>query len=168
MAADPAPRAEPESRVLSRRELLRRHARPREGTLVFTNGCFDLLHRGHVAYLNEARALGDLLVVGLNSDASVRRLKGEGRPVLPSADRAYLLASLRSVDVVTIFEEDTPRALIEELVPDLLVKGADYRGREVVGRRSVEEAGGEVRLLPLEPGRSTSDLLERIRRGASA
>ncbi len=158
-------RREPGRRILDRDEAVRRHGRPRDHRLVFTNGCFDLLHRGHAAYLSQAAALGDRLVVGLNSDASVRRLKGEGRPVQPAGDRAYLLASLRAVDAVTVFEEDTPAALIEALLPDVLVKGADYEEEEVVGREAVREAGGEVRLLPLEEGRSTSELLERIRRG---
>lgn len=160
-------REAPESRVLGREEAVRRHGRPRDHRLVFTNGCFDLLHRGHAAYLNQAAALGDRLVVGLNSDASVRRLKGEGRPVQPAGDRAYLLASLRAVDAVTVFEEDTPAALIEALLPDVLVKGADYDEEDVVGRETVVEAGGEVRLLPLEAGRSTSVLLDRIRRGVA-
>lgn len=154
---------DPAERVLRREEAVRRHGRPREERLVFTNGCFDLLHRGHAAYLSAAAALGDRLLVGVNSDASVRRLKGPGRPVTPEEDRAYLLASLRSVDAVTLFGEDTPLALIRELVPDVLVKGADYEPHEVVGRDVVEEAGGEVRLVPLEPGRSTSALLRRIR-----
>ncbi len=150
-------------RILDREALLRRFGRPRRERLVFTNGCFDLLHRGHVSLLERARALGDRLVVGINADDSVRRLKGAGRPLLPAADRAYLLASLRSVDGVTVFEEDTPRALIEALLPDVLVKGEDYRREEVVGGDEVEAAGGEVRLLPLEEGRSTTALLARIR-----
>ncbi len=159
--------AEPDARILSREEAVRRHGRPRDHRLVFTNGCFDLLHRGHAAYLARATSLGDRLLVGLNSDASVRRLKGEGRPVQPAEDRAYLLASLRAVDAVTVFDEDTPAGLIEALLPDVLVKGADYEEHEVVGREAVREAGGEVRLVPLEPGRSTTVLLDRIRRGAA-
>lgn len=160
-------RVAPGERILEREEAVRRHARPRDHRLVFTNGCFDLLHRGHAAYLNRAAELGDRLLVGLNSDASVRRLKGEGRPVQPVEDRAYLLASLAAVDAVTVFDEDTPAGLIEALLPDVLVKGADYDEEEVVGREAVREAGGEVRLLPLEAGRSTSILLDRIRRGAT-
>lgn len=161
-----APRREgddPAGRVLPREEAVRRFSRPRDGRLVFTNGCFDLLHRGHAAFLAAAAELGDRLLVGLNSDASVRRLKGPGRPVVPEGDRAYLLASLRPVDAVTVFGEDTPLALIREVVPDVLVKGADYGPDEVVGREAVEGAGGEVRLLPLEPGRSTSALIRRVR-----
>jgi D-beta-D-heptose 7-phosphate kinase/D-beta-D-heptose 1-phosphate adenosyltransferase len=149
--------------VLARAEAASVYGPGRDFRLVFTNGCFDLLHRGHAAYLNEASTLGERLLVGLNSDASVRRLKGPGRPVLPVEDRAYLLASLRVVDAVVVFEEDTPSELIDELVPDVLVKGGDYSPDRVVGRETVEAAGGEVRILPLEPGRSTSDLLERIR-----
>lgn len=144
---------------------MRRFSRPRDGRLVFTNGCFDLLHRGHAAFLSAAAGLGDRLLVGLNSDDSVRRLKGEGRPVVPEGDRAYLLASLRAVDAVTVFGEDTPLRLVREVVPDVLAKGADYEPDEVVGRAVVEAAGGEVRLLPLEPGRSTSALIRRVLEG---
>lgn len=162
--SDPAAaRGAPQERIFDRAEAVRRFARPRDYRLVFTNGCFDLLHRGHAAYLNQAAALGDRLLVGLNSDASVRRLKGKGRPVQPVEDRAYLLASLRAVDAVTVFEADTPADLIADLLPDVLVKGADYEEEDVVGREAVVDAGGELRLLPLEAGRSTSGLLERIR-----
>lgn len=154
---------DPSGRVLSRREVVSRFGRPRDDRVVFTNGCFDLVHRGHVACLSAAAALGDRLVVAVNSDASVRRLKGAGRPVTPEEDRAYVLAGLRAVDAVTIFGEDTPLRLIEELEPDVLVKGGDYGPEEVVGREVVERAGGEVRLLPLEPGRSTTGLIRRIR-----
>ncbi len=112
-----------EARVLSRRALVTRFGRPRDGTVVFTNGCFDLLHPGHVRYLERARELGDVLVVGVNSDASVRRIKGAGRPVVSDADRSELLAALRCVTAVTPFAEDTPLELIDELRPDVLVKG---------------------------------------------
>lgn len=160
----PAP-PPPASKVLSRADFLRRYRRPRSGTLVFTNGCFDLLHRGHVEYLSDARRLGDALVVGLNDDASVSRLKGEGRPVLPAADRAIILAGLAAVDAVCIFEEDTPLELIAGLLPDVLVKGGDYRVQEIVGRAEVEEAGGRTVVLPFREGRSTSDLVRSIREG---
>lgn len=153
------------SRVLDREATVARAGPGRDFRLVFTNGCFDLLHRGHAAYLAEAATLGDRLLVAVNGDASVRRLKGPGRPVLPEADRTYLLASLRSVDWVTVFDEDTPERLIRELRPDVLVKGADYAMDEVVGREIVEEAGGRVELVELVEGRSTSELLERIRAG---
>jgi D-beta-D-heptose 7-phosphate kinase/D-beta-D-heptose 1-phosphate adenosyltransferase len=146
--------------------LLKAFGRPREGRLVFTNGCFDLLHRGHVEYLQRARAFGDALVVGVNTDESVERLKGKGRPVVPQEDRAWILAALESVDAVTLFSEDTPRELIAALLPDVLVKGGDYRLDEVVGREEVEEAGGEVRLIPFIPGRSTTDLLQKMRGGS--
>jgi D-beta-D-heptose 7-phosphate kinase/D-beta-D-heptose 1-phosphate adenosyltransferase len=154
---------DPAGKILSREELLRRFGRPRSARLVFTNGCFDLLHRGHAQYLHAARELGDALVVGLNTDASVRRLKGEGRPVTPEADRAWMLASLEAVDGVTLFDEDTPRALIAALLPDILVKGGDYQPDQVVGRTEVEAAGGRLVLLPFISGRSTTELLERIR-----
>jgi D-beta-D-heptose 7-phosphate kinase/D-beta-D-heptose 1-phosphate adenosyltransferase len=150
-------------KILGREELVRRFGRPRTGRLVFTNGCFDLLHRGHVEYLYEARALGDALVVGVNSDDSVRRLKGPGRPLVPAEDRALLVAALGCVDAVTIFEEDTPRELIAELLPDVLAKGADYTLDQVVGREQVEAAGGRVVLVRLREGYSTSALLQRIR-----
>jgi non-canonical purine NTP pyrophosphatase (RdgB/HAM1 family) len=148
--------------VLERGAAVQALGRPRDFRLVFTNGCFDVLHRGHVESLAAARALGDRLVVGLNSDASVRRLKGPGRPLVPAEDRARILASLRPVDAVVVFEEDTPEALVRELLPDVLVKGADYDGEKIAGAEAVREAGGQVRLLPLLPGRSTSALVRRM------
>ena len=145
-------------------ELLVRHGRPRAGRLVFTNGCFDIVHRGHVEYLAAARALGDTLVVGLNTDASVRRLKGPHRPYVALDDRAAVLAALASVDVVTPFDADTPRALIAALLPDVLVKGGDYAPAEMVGGEEVRAAGGEVVVVPYLAGRSTTELVRRIRR----
>ncbi|MBV9947428.1 MAG: D-glycero-beta-D-manno-heptose 1-phosphate adenylyltransferase [Myxococcales bacterium] len=133
------------------------------GKVVFTNGCFDLLHIGHVQCLERARALGDALIVAVNSDASVRRLKGPTRPLVPEADRARLVASLRCVDHVLLFEDDTPRALIERILPDVLVKGGDYRGERVVGQDVVEAHGGRVVIIDLVAGRSTTDLVARIR-----
>ena len=130
--------------------------------VAFTNGCFDLLHAGHAVLLEAAAAQGDVLVVGLNSDASVRRLKGPGRPLMPRAARAVLLASLAAVDYVVIFEEDTPRELIEILLPDRLVKGEDYPLDRIVGREVVEGHGGRVVRVPLLEGFSTTGLLERI------
>lgn len=153
----------PAGKIMDRAELVRRFGRPRDGRLVFTNGCFDLLHRGHVEYLFEARALGDALVVGINSDDSVRRLKGADRPLVPAADRALLVAALGCVDAVTLFDEDTPRELIAELVPDVLVKGGDYSVDQVVGRAEVEAAGGSVVIVRLRPGYSSTDLVRRIR-----
>ena len=133
--------------------------------VVFTNGCFDLLHPGHVRYLAAARALGDLLVVGLNGDASVRRLKGPGRPVLRLEERAEVLAGLAAVDHLIVFDDDTPRALIAALAPDVLVKGADWAAEDIVGRDEVLARGGRVERITMVPGVSTSELLRRIRSG---
>lgn len=133
--------------------------------VVFTNGCFDLLHAGHVRYLEAARAFGDLLVVGLNSDASVRRIKGEGRPFNPVEDRAEVLAGLLAVDAVVVFEEDTPAELIAALLPHVLVKGADWPEDEIVGAEVVKAHGGKVVRLPLLEGRSTSALIRAIQEG---
>lgn len=153
----------PGEKLYSRETLLERFGRPRRERLVFTNGCFDVLHRGHVEYLHHARSMGDLLVVGVNTDASVERLKGPGRPVVPQDDRALVVAALESVDGVTLFHEDTPRAIISALLPDVLVKGGDYTLDQVAGREAVEESGGEVHLIPLIRGRSTSHILRTIK-----
>ncbi|MFB3072968.1 MAG: D-glycero-beta-D-manno-heptose 1-phosphate adenylyltransferase, partial [bacterium] len=136
--------------------------RGRNKSIVFTNGCFDLLHAGHIMMLNKARSLGDLLVLGLNSDESVSNLKGPERPIIGQGDRAKIIASLDCVDNVIIFDEATPERLIEELAPDVLVKGGDYTLEEVVGREIVEAAGGRVELVPLVEGWSTSDIVQRI------
>jgi D-beta-D-heptose 7-phosphate kinase/D-beta-D-heptose 1-phosphate adenosyltransferase len=133
------------------------------GRVVFTNGVFDLLHRGHVDLLTAARGLGDALVVGLNSDSSVRRLKGPGRPVRTESERAYVLAALEAVDAVTVFEQDTPLELILALRPDVLVKGGDYTPDTIVGRSDVEGWGGRVVVVPLTPGQSTTSIIERLR-----
>jgi D-beta-D-heptose 7-phosphate kinase/D-beta-D-heptose 1-phosphate adenosyltransferase len=138
-------------------------AKRRGARVVFTNGCFDLVHAGHIHYLYEARRQGDVLVVGLNGDASVRRLKGPGRPVVPVEERAEVLAALEMVDFVTVFDADTPLDLIRALAPDVLVKGADWAVEDVVGRQEVEARGGHVVLVPVRPGVSTTDLVERIR-----
>lgn len=135
------------------------------GRLVFTNGVFDLLHAGHTTYLADARALGDALVVGLNSDASVKRLgKGDERPLMPQEDRARVLLALRSVDAVVFFDEDTPLELLRALQPDVLAKGADYTVEQIVGASEVLATGGRVERIPLLPGRSTTALVERLRR----
>jgi rfaE bifunctional protein nucleotidyltransferase chain/domain len=134
--------------------------------IVFTNGCFDLLHPGHIGSLEQARALGDALIVGLNSDASVRQLKGAGRPVLPERERAEILAALESVDAVVIFDEPTPREVIARLLPDVLVKGGDWPGDQIVGREEVEAAGGRVVSIPVVPGYSTTEILRKIRESA--
>jgi len=131
--------------------------------VVFTNGCFDLLHGGHVALLEAARALGDVLLVGINGDASVRGLKGPGRPVVPEAERREVLLGLEAVDGVVVFDEPTPLELIRALAPDVLVKGADWGEDAIVGRDVVEAHGGRVVRVELVPGRSTTDLLARIR-----
>jgi len=131
--------------------------------IVFTNGCYDLLHAGHIALMQQAAGAGDVLILGLNSDASVRRLKGPTRPVVGEFDRARLLGALECVDAVTIFEEDTPLELLRDVLPDVLVKGGDYTADQVVGRELVEAHGGVVTLVPLVPGLSTSALVERIR-----
>ena len=158
----------PSHKVLSREDLVTRLGRPRGSRLVFTNGCFDLLHRGHVEYLVHARALGDCLVVGVNTDASVRRLdKDPPRPFVKEDDRALVLAALSVVDFVTLFDEDTPAELIDALVPDVLVKGGDYSVDRVVGRGTVEAAGGEVRIIPFVEGFSTTSLVKRIREAGS-
>ncbi len=130
--------------------------------MVLTNGCFDLLHVGHVRYLKEARSLGDLLIVGLNSDDSVRRLKGEGRPLMPQEERAEILAALEAVDYVVIFEEDTAEKLVSALQPHLYVKGGTYTLQNLPEASAVAHYGGEVRILSLTPGLSTSQLADRI------
>jgi len=131
--------------------------------VVFTNGCFDLLHPGHVRYLAAARELGDVLVVGLNDDASVRRLKGPGRPVMRVAERAEVLAALAAVSHLILFDDDTPRSLIAALRPDVLVKGADWAPGDIVGADEVQATGGRVERIDLVPGVSTSELIRRIR-----
>jgi rfaE bifunctional protein nucleotidyltransferase chain/domain len=151
-----------DDKILAREVVLKRYGRPRKGRLVFTNGCFDLLHRGHVEYLYAARELGDELVVALNTDDSVRRLKGHGRPINSEFDRAVVVAGLACVDAVTFFAEDTPRELIAALLPDILVKGGDYQPAEIVGAAEVEAAGGRVVVVPFLPGRSTTDLLRKV------
>lgn len=159
---------DPAARVIPRREVraLCDRLRRRGKRIVFTNGCFDILHAGHAQYLRRAASLGDLLFVGLNSDASVRRLKGEGRPVQKAADRAYLLASLSCVSYVAIFPEDTPLRLIRDVMPHVLVKGGDWKGREIVGADIVRENGGTVKTIRFLPGRSTTSILARAGRSA--
>lgn len=142
----------------SEREILRQQGR----RVVFTNGCFDLLHPGHVRYLQQARTLGDVLIVALNSDRSVRELKGENRPILRQDERAEVMAALACVDYVTIFDEPTPRTVIAALLPDVLVKGGDWGVEAIVGREEVEAAGGQVLSLPFVDGCSTSDVIQRI------
>jgi D-beta-D-heptose 7-phosphate kinase/D-beta-D-heptose 1-phosphate adenosyltransferase len=136
--------------------------------VVFTNGCFDLLHPGHIRCLEQARALGDILVVAVNSDAGTRRLKGPERPILPQDERGEILAALACVDFVTFFDEDTPRDLITRVLPDVLVKGGDWGLDEIVGREEVEAAGGRVVSIRMEPGYSTTAIIARIRDSSPA
>ena len=141
----------------------RRWRERQRGRVVFTNGVFDLLHPGHVDVLAGARRQGDALVVGLNADASVRRLKGPERPIRSEAERAYVLAALEAVDAVVVFEEDTPLELVRHLEPDVIVKGGDYREDTVVGAREVRARGGDVVIIPLTPGQSTTSIIEKLR-----
>ena len=141
-----------------------RNARAAGRRIVFTNGVFDILHPGHLRYLQAARAHGDLLIVGLNSDASVRRNKGPGRPVNPQDERAELLAALTCVDAVSIFDDETPADIIRRVQPDVLVKGADWPADQIVGRDTVEARGGKVILEPVEQGYSTSGIIDKVQR----
>ena len=131
-------------------------------TIVFTNGCFDILHSGHVFYLQKAKQLGDILILGLNSDASVKRLKGEKRPINNENDRAIVISELKSIDYFVIFEEDTPLEIISIIVPDILVKGGDYKKEDVVGKDIVENNGGEVVIIPFLDGKSTTNIINKI------
>ncbi len=151
-------------RVLDLEELkrLREEARQEGRRFVFTNGCFDILHRGHIELLRAARSLGDQLAVAINSDSSVQRLKGRRRPIIGEQDRAAVLAALEAVDFVIIFEEDTPQQVIAALRPDVLVKGADYAAEEIVGRSEVRTSGGEVVRIPLLDGYSTEKIMREI------
>ena len=144
---------------------IRADAKKRGLQVVFTNGCFDILHRGHIEYLNESKSLGDILILGLNSDKSVRKIKGEGRPIQSDEDRALILCNLRSVDYVVIFDEDTPQRLIDLLLPDVLVKGGDYSVGDIVGRETVWKADGKVVVVKEREGYSTSDMIKRIKSG---
>src|ERR1700733_9740021 len=157
-------------KIVTQEELIQVTAREKRAgrRIVFTNGCFDLLHPGHVRCLADARALGDVLVVAVNSDRSVRGNKGPERPLVAEQDRAEVLAALASVDYVTIFDEPTPLALISRVLPNVLVKGADWPLEQVAGREEVEAAGGRGVSIPLAPGFSTTNLLEKIRKAAAA
>lgn len=150
-------------KILEEVALLRELSQLRKNKkVVFTNGCFDLLHVGHIRYLQEAKSLGDILVLGLNSDVSVRNLKGESRPIQNELDRGEILAALACVDYVIVFSEETPLRLIEAVCPDILVKGGDWPLEKIVGAETVWKRGGEVRTLQFVSGRSTSSLMERI------
>ncbi|MCZ6634921.1 MAG: D-glycero-beta-D-manno-heptose 1-phosphate adenylyltransferase [bacterium] len=160
--------AESNSKILSLKQaqLVRERYREIGAKVVFTNGCFDLIHRGHVTYLQKARSEGDILFLGVNSDDSVTRLKGEGRPILPLEDRAGVLAALEAVDHICPFDEDTPQHLIAALLPDILIKGGDYTLDTIVGREEVEAAGGQVKTIPLIEGQSTTNIVQKILDGA--
>jgi rfaE bifunctional protein nucleotidyltransferase chain/domain len=151
--------------VMSLDDIILRFGREKRNgkRVVFTNGCFDLLHPGHIQSLESARALGDALIVGINSDASVKRLKGPGRPVFPEQERAEILASLESVDAVVIFDEPTPQRVIAALLPDILIKGSDWAADQIVGREEVEAAGGKVVRAEVVQGYSTTEVLKKIR-----
>ena len=153
------------SGILTIEEAILRFGREKRNgrRVVFTNGCFDLLHPGHIQSLEQARALGDALVVGINGDASVRELKGPGRPILPELERAEILAALECVDAVVIFQELTPRKTIAALLPDVLVKGGDWAGDQIIGREEVEAAGGRVVSVPVVAGYSTTAILAKMR-----
>lgn len=142
---------------------IRKECRRKGKKVVFTNGCFDIIHVGHIRLLKEASKLGDVLIIGLNSDDSVRKIKGPARPINSLSDRAEVLSSIRYVDYIIAFEEETPRRLISLLLPDVLVKGGDYRKNEIVGADVVEAEGGKVVTIPLVEGKSTTKLIERIR-----
>jgi D-beta-D-heptose 7-phosphate kinase/D-beta-D-heptose 1-phosphate adenosyltransferase len=151
-------------KIKSLNEMVEERARLRKQgkKLVFTNGCFDILHVGHVRYLNQARTLGDALVVAINSDRSVRENKGDSRPIVPESERAEVLAAFSCVDYVFIFDDPTPKRIIDAIVPDVLVKGADWSISEIVGRDTVERAGGAVLNVPLVEGSSTTNIIQRI------
>lgn len=156
-------------RILSRQELLgvRERLRQERKKVVFTNGVFDILHRGHVEYLAKAKTLGDVLVVGINTDRSVRLIKGPDRPIIPEEDRSHVLAALAAVDYVCLFDEETPYELIRTLIPDILVKGADWAMDAVVGKDVVESSGGFVKTIEILPQRSTTRIIEKISKSAT-
>jgi len=149
-------------KTLEEIKTIRKKLKDENSKVVFTNGCFDLIHAGHVDYLSKARSLGDILIVGLNSDVSVGRIKGNKRPILLEEERAFILSNLKPVDYVTIFEEDTPEQLIKELIPDILVKGADWPIDKIIGRDIVEANGGEVKTIEFINNQSTSKIIKSI------
>lgn len=150
--------------IVNRKEItaLSKQLKSEGKRIVFTNGCFDILHSGHVFYLQKAKQQGDILILGLNSDASVRRLKGEKRPINSENDRAVVISELKSIDFVVIFEEDTPQEIISQIVPDVLAKGGDYKKEDVVGKEIVENNGGEVVIIPFVDGKSTTNIINKI------
>ncbi|NCS89622.1 MAG: glycerol-3-phosphate cytidylyltransferase [Ignavibacteria bacterium CG2_30_36_16] len=152
------------NRNLSREELvaIRKELKANGRKVVFTNGCFDIIHSGHVDYLTKAKMMGDVLFVGINSDSSIKRIKGDKRPILDENERAFIVASLKAVDYVSLFDEDTPKELIEAIVPDVLVKGADWTIENIVGRDVVEANGGKVETIKFVNNQSTSNIIKKI------
>jgi rfaE bifunctional protein nucleotidyltransferase chain/domain len=142
---------------------IRENLRLKSQKIVFTNGCFDILHRGHIHLFRKSKRLGDVLVVGINNDASIRRLKGPGRPVFPLQERLEVLAALSDIDYLVAFSQDTPLELIKQVKPDILVKGGDWQPEAVVGKKEVEDEGGRVVIIPYLPGRSTTEIIQKIR-----
>lgn len=151
-------------KILDELITIRERLRKENRKVVFTNGVFDILHRGHVEYLHKAKTYGDVLILGLNSDNSVRIVKGPGRPLITQENRAVVLAGLASVDYVCIFDEETPLRIIQKLLPDVLVKGSDYGLGDIIGREVVESAGGKVLTIPLTPGLSTKDVIAKVKK----
>ena len=150
-------------KTLSEIKVLRKSLKEQNKKVVFTNGVFDLIHAGHVDYLTKAKALGDILIVGMNTDESVKRIKGDKRPLLLEEERALIISSLKPVDYVVLFDEDTPQKLIDEIIPDILVKGADWSIDKIVGRETVEKNGGEVKTIEFVNPQSTSKIIELIK-----
>ena len=150
--------------IYTRAEILaiRKNLKAENKKVVFTNGCFDVLHAGHVDYLHKAKAAGDVLILGLNSDASVKRIKGAKRPIVNEEERAFILSNLKAVDYVTLFDEDTPQEIIGELIPDILIKGADWAIEKIVGRDIVEANGGEVKTISFVTDQSTTNIIQTI------
>jgi rfaE bifunctional protein nucleotidyltransferase chain/domain len=150
--------------ILTKEQMLviRKQLKTEGKKVVFTNGCFDILHAGHVDYLNKAKEAGDILVIGLNSDSSIRRIKGDLRPVVPQQERAYILSNLKAVDYVVFFDEDTPKEIIDYLIPDILIKGADWAIDKIVGRDTVEKNGGEVKTISFVTNQSTTNIIQTI------
>ncbi len=149
---------------LSKEEMLdiRKELKKENKKVVFTNGCFDILHAGHVDYLNKAKEMGDILILGLNSDSSIKRIKGEKRPIVNEEERAFLLSNLKAVDYVVLFNEDTPAEIIDYLIPDVLIKGADWSIDKIVGRETVEKNGGEVKTIKFVTNQSTTNIIDTI------
>ena len=150
--------------ILDRNELIeiRKRLKSENKKVVFSNGCFDILHAGHVDYLNKAKAFGDILIVALNSDKSVRRIKGNNRPIVKEEERAFVIANLKAVDIVTFFEEDTPKEIIDQIIPDILVKGSDWKIDKIVGKDTVEQNGGKVERVDFVNFQSTTNIIDTI------